>query len=75
MDKIDLHQGMALSQVFYTEWKRYQDQIREAIAPLRADQLRLRATPHQCIPTRVRRAPSFTTALRARSRNRSDTCA
>ena len=41
MDKIDLHQGMTLSQVFYTEWKRYQDQIKQAIAPLTADQLRL----------------------------------
>ncbi len=45
MDKIDLHQGMTLPQVFYTEWKKYQDQIREAIAPLSADQLRLRAAP------------------------------
>jgi uncharacterized damage-inducible protein DinB len=45
MDKIDLHQGMTLPQVFYVEWKRYQDQIREAIAPLTADQLRLRAAP------------------------------
>jgi len=43
MDKIDLHQGMTLSQVFYTECKRYQDQIKQAIAPLTADQLRLRA--------------------------------
>ncbi len=23
MDKIDLHQGMTLPQVFYAEWKRY----------------------------------------------------
>ncbi|HXQ32842.1 MAG TPA: DinB family protein, partial [Anaerolineales bacterium] len=45
MDKIDLHQGMTLPQVIYTEWKRYQDQIKEAIAPLTADQLRLRAAP------------------------------
>jgi uncharacterized damage-inducible protein DinB len=36
---------MTLPQVFYTEWKRYQDQIRDAIAPLTADQLRLRAAP------------------------------
>jgi uncharacterized damage-inducible protein DinB len=46
MDKIDLHQGMTLPQVFYTEWKRYQDQLKEAIAPLTADQLRLRAAPN-----------------------------
>jgi len=45
MDKVDLHQGMTLPQVFYTEWKRYQDQIKKAIAPLTADQLRLRAAP------------------------------
>ena len=45
MDKIDLHQGLALSQVFYTEWKRYQDQIKQVIVPLTADQLRLRAAP------------------------------
>jgi uncharacterized damage-inducible protein DinB len=45
MEKIDLHQGMSLPQVFYTEWKRYQDRIREAVAPLTADQLRLRAAP------------------------------
>jgi uncharacterized damage-inducible protein DinB len=45
MDKIDLHQGMTLPQVFYTEWKRYQDHIRGAVAPLTADQLRLRAAP------------------------------
>ena len=45
MDKIDLHQGMTLTQVFYTEWKQYQDQIKQAIAPLTTDQLRLRAAP------------------------------
>jgi hypothetical protein len=45
MGKIDLHQGLTLPQVFHTEWKRYQDQIKEAIAPLTADQLRLRAAP------------------------------
>lgn len=45
MDKIDLHQGMTLPQVFYTEWKRYQDQIKKAIAPLTADELRLSAAP------------------------------
>ena len=45
MDKIDLHQGMTLPQVVYAEWKRYQDHIQEAIAPLTADQLRLRAAP------------------------------
>src|SRR5512143_662330 len=45
MDKIDLHQGMTLPQVFYAEWKHYQDHIKEAIAPLTADQLRLRVAP------------------------------
>jgi len=45
MDKIDLHQGITLPQVFYTEWKRYQDQIQQAIAPLTLEQLRLRAAP------------------------------
>lgn len=45
MDRIDQHQGMTLLQVLYAEWKRYQDQIKKAIAPLTADQLRLRAAP------------------------------
>jgi uncharacterized damage-inducible protein DinB len=45
MDKIDIHRGFSLPQVFYTEWKRYQDQIKEAIAPLTTGQLRLRAAP------------------------------
>jgi uncharacterized damage-inducible protein DinB len=45
MDKIDVHQGMTLTQVFYAEWKRYQDHIKEAIAPLTAGQLRLSAAP------------------------------
>lgn len=45
MDRIDLHQGMTLPQVFYAEWKRYQDLLKKAIAPLSADQLRLRAAP------------------------------
>lgn len=45
MDKIDLHHGMTLHQVFYLEWKRYQEGIKQAIAPLTADQLLLRAAP------------------------------
>lgn len=36
MDKIDLHEGMTLPQVFFTEWKRYQGQLAQAIAPLTA---------------------------------------
>jgi uncharacterized damage-inducible protein DinB len=31
---------------FYESWKRYQDHLQEAIAPLTADQLALRAAPH-----------------------------
>jgi uncharacterized damage-inducible protein DinB len=31
---------------FYTSWKAYQDHIKEAIAPLTAEQLELRAAPH-----------------------------
>ena len=31
---------------FYTEWQRYQDHIKEAIAPLTEEQLALRAAPH-----------------------------
>ncbi len=30
---------------FYSEWKRYQDHLKDAIAPLTADQLALRAGP------------------------------
>jgi len=45
MDKIDMHKGMTLPQVFYVEWKQYQDKIKQAIAPLTADHLRLRAAP------------------------------
>ena len=30
MGRINLHQGMTLPQVFYAEWKRYQDQIKES---------------------------------------------
>lgn len=45
MGKVDPHQGMTPTQVFYTEWKLYQDRIKEAIMPLTADQLRLSAAP------------------------------
>jgi uncharacterized damage-inducible protein DinB len=45
MSKIDIHQGMTVAQVFYTEWKRYQDGVKQAIVPLSAEQLRLRAAP------------------------------
>lgn len=45
MDRIDRNQGMTLPQVFYAEWKRYQDGLKNAIAPLTANQLRLRAAP------------------------------
>jgi uncharacterized damage-inducible protein DinB len=31
---------------FYTQWKAYQEHIKEAIAPLTAEQLTLRAAPH-----------------------------
>lgn len=31
---------------FYSSWKEYQDHIKEAIAPLTAEQLDLRAAPH-----------------------------
>ena len=31
---------------FYTSWKEYQDHIKGAIAPLTAEQLELRASPH-----------------------------
>jgi len=31
---------------FYTSWKAYQDHIKEALAPLTAEQLELRAAPH-----------------------------
>jgi uncharacterized damage-inducible protein DinB len=31
---------------FYTSWKAYQDHIKEAVAPLTAEQLELRAAPH-----------------------------
>ena len=31
---------------FYTSWKAYQDHIKEALAPLTAEQLALRAAPH-----------------------------
>ncbi|HLW02647.1 MAG TPA: DinB family protein [Ktedonobacterales bacterium] len=31
---------------FYTSWKAYQDHIKEALAPLTAEQLGLRAAPH-----------------------------
>ena len=31
---------------FYTSWKEYQDHIKEALAPLTAEQLELRAAPH-----------------------------
>lgn len=45
MDRFALHQGMTLPQVFYGEWKQYQDQIKSAIATLTTDQLGLRAAP------------------------------
>jgi uncharacterized damage-inducible protein DinB len=45
MDKNDPHQGMTPPQVFYTEWKQYQEHIKKAIAPLTANQLRLSAAP------------------------------
>ena len=31
---------------FYTNWKAYQDHFKEALTPLTAEQLELRATPH-----------------------------
>jgi len=33
---------------FYTEWKKYQDKLKEAIAPLTAEQLDLLTAPHVC---------------------------